>query len=66
MRTGSRVTGERFFTITQKGKFCTNNLKRGILPKHYFSTMQNKIFYISILTNALLVRRMRVFTSGFR
>ena len=38
--------GERFFNITQKGKFRTNDFKRGILPKHYFPAMQNETFYL--------------------
>ena len=58
MQTGSHVTGERFFNITQKGKFSTNDFKREILPEHYFPTIQNEISYISI-------GRMRVYASGF-
>ena len=41
MQTVSRVAREKFFDITQKRKFRTNDFKRGILPKH-FPTMQNE------------------------
>ena len=66
MQTGSRVTAEKLFYITQKGKLCTNDFERGIPGKYYFPTMQNETSHITILLNTVLVRRMRDYASGFR
>ena len=48
MQTGSRVTGEIFFDITQKGKFRANDFKRGVPPKYFFLTMHDKTSLMAI------------------
>ena len=56
----------KFFNITQKGRFGTNDFKRGIPPKHFFPTIEDETSFIVIVLNLLLVRRMRIYGSGFR